>query len=410
MSVGGSYGTDRETDQVKPNVLIYVENLAVPFDRRVWMEANTLQRNGYQVHIICPRSKQHPRFKEEIDGIRIYRYPPFIEGRTSLGTLLEYAWAIFAMGVIAFLLSCSRKFKIVHVCNPPDILFIAAWAPRSIWKAKLIFDQHDINPELWESKGHSKSDFFGKLLMSAERATYRRAITVISTNESYKEIAINRGGKSPKDVFVVRSAPKNSFAVDLLPITRSAQDAHKIVYIGTMGHQEGIDILVKSINILVKKMNRTFIQLDLIGDGPERRYLENLATELGVNHHIKFHGRVSDDDLRTIVLDADIAVNPDRPSKMNDLSSMNKIVEYMALGRPIVQFACVEGERTALEAAISVRIASEDMLAESLSELLEDENARSYMSIYGLERFKSALSWEFQESQLISAYVHGDSL
>lgn len=389
---------------MKLNVLIFVENLAVPFDRRVWMEANTLQSDGYQVHIICPRSKQHSRFKEEIFGIRIYRYPQFIEGRGSFGTLFEYAWAIFAMGVIAFLLSCSRKFKLVHVCNPPDILFVAACAPQLIWKAKLIFDQHDINPELWESKGHSRSDFLGRLLLMAERATYRRAKIVISTNESYREIAISRGGKSPNEVFVVRSAPEESFAVELLPETRSAQDAHKIVYIGTMGHQEGIDTLIKSISVLVKKMNRTYIQLDLIGDGPERRHLEKLAIDLGVSNQIKFHGRVPDDDLRAIVLNADIAVNPDRPSKMNELSSMNKIVEYMALGRPIVQFASLEGERTALEAAISVQGANEEMLAISLSELLDNKNARSYMSIYGLDRFKSALSWEHQESQLILAY------
>lgn len=370
------------------------------------MEANTLQSNGYQVHIICPNSKKYPLLREEIDGIRIYRYPSLIEGRSSLGTLVEYGWAILAIGLISLLLSATRKFAVVQVCNPPDILFMATWAPRFFWRAKLIFDQHDINPELWESKGHSMNDLFGKLLLWAERATYRRADVVISTNESYKEIAIKRGGKPAEDVFVVRSAPKRSFAVVDLPATRPADEAKKVVYIGTMGHQEGIDILLNAIRLLISTHNLKDIQLDLIGDGPERRNLEDLSLALGLERNVTFHGRVSDADLRRIVLDADVAVNPDRPSKMNDLSSMNKIVEYMALGRPIVQFECVEGERTALEASIGVPGSDAHSLAKVLSQLLWNQKKRIEMSQFGLQRFQDSLAWEYQESNLLVSYQY----
>ena len=389
---------------MKKNVLILVENLPVPFDRRVWMEATTLQNNGYQVFIICPNSKRHPSLREEIDGIRIFRYPALIEGRSSLGTLIEYAWAICAMSAISLTLSCRRSFAVVQVCNPPDILFMATWAPRLIRRAKLIFDQHDINPELWESKGHSTTDTFGRLLLWAERATYRQAATVISTNESYKQIAIRRGKKLPEDVFVVRSAPKSSFGIETLPVTRAPATANKIVYIGTMGHQEGIDILLHAMKLLVTQFDRAALQLNLIGDGPERRHLEALTLELGLTENVTFHGRVSDDELRKIVLEADIAVNPDRPSKMNDLSSMNKIVEYMALGRPIVQFASLEGERTALEASFNVSTPDSHSLAKAITELIPNFKLREHMSAFGLTRFKQDLAWEYQESHLLSSY------
>ena len=171
-----------------------------------------------------------------------------------------------------------------------------------------------------------------------------------------------------------------------------------------MGHQEGIDILLGALKILVTEFGRTVIQLDLIGDGPERRHLEALCTTLELSKNVTFHGRVSDEELQRIVLEADVAVNPDRPSKMNDLSSMNKIVEYMALGRPIVQFACVEGEKTALEASRSVCGSTPNSLAKVLSDLLENEPERFNMSVFGIERFKNALAWEHQESELISAY------
>ena len=390
----------------KPHVIILVENLPVPFDRRVWMEASTLQQNGYQVSVICPATKTYPKRKEVIDGIRIYRYPGGIEGRSSIGTLLEYLWAISWMFLLTLRISIQTKVDVVHLCNPPDLLFVASFPAKLLRRSKIIFDQHDICPELWESKGHKQTDFYGRLLIFFEKVTYTFSDAVISTNQSYKDIAMSRGMKKTDDVFIVRSAPKREFAGQVKLVTRAPDQSGKIVYLGTMGSQEGIDLLLTAVGILKDELGWASISLSLIGDGPERPYLQSMATELRLNSNVNFLGRVSDDILKETVLDADVAVNPDRPSKMNDLSSMNKIVEYMALGLPIVQFSCLEGERTALDAGLSVKTNSARALAETLHELLSDEMARERMRVFGNSRFISDLAWEHQEETLLAAYGH----
>ena len=390
----------------KPHVIILVENLPVPFDRRVWMEASTLQQNGYQASVICPATKTYPKRKEVIDGIRIYRYPGGIEGRSSIGTLLEYLWAISWMFLLTLRISIQTKVDVVHLCNPPDLLFVASLPAKLLRRSKIIFDQHDICPELWESKGHKQTDFYGRLLIFFEKVTYTFSDAVISTNQSYKDIAMSRGMKKTDDVFIVRSAPKREFAGQVKLVTRAPDQSGKIVYLGTMGSQEGIDLLLTAVGILKDELGWASISLSLIGDGPERPYLQSMATELRLNSNVNFLGRVSDDILKETLLDADVAVNPDRPSKMNDLSSMNKIVEYMALGLPIVQFSCLEGERTALDAGLSVKTNSARALAETLHELLSDEKARERMRVFGNSRFISDLAWEHQEETLLAAYGH----
>jgi glycosyltransferase involved in cell wall biosynthesis len=390
----------------KPHVIILVENLPVPFDRRVWMEASTLQQNGYRVSVICPATKTYPKRKEVIDGILIYRYPGGLEGRSSIGTLLEYLWAVSWMFVLTLKISIRTKVNVVHLCNPPDLLFIASLPAKILRRSKIIFDQHDICPELWESKGHKQTDFYGRLLTFFEKVTYTFSDVVISTNQSYKDIAMKRGAKKTGDVFIVRSAPKRDFASQVKLKTRAPDQAGKLVYLGTMGSQEGIDLLLSAVRILKEELGRNLITLSLIGDGPERPYLESMTAELALNTNVNFLGRVSDDILKKTVLDADIAVNPDRPSKMNDLSSMNKIVEYMALGLPIVQFSCLEGERTALDAGLSVKTNTARALAETLHDLLSDETARERMRVFGKSRFISDLAWELQEETLLAAYSH----
>ena len=388
----------------KQHILILVENLPVPFDRRVWMEATTLQEHGYQVHVVCPTSKRHKQHREIIDGVRIYRYPLGIEGRSSIGTLLEYVWALLCMTWNVFHISVRFPIKVVHVCNPPDLLFLATWPARILRRSRTIFDQHDLCPELWEAKGHSLSGFYARALLKAESATYRWANVVISTNESYKHIATTRGNKDASQVFVVRSAPRKSFAVTELVPTRAAQDARHIVYVGTMGAQEGIDILLEAIRILVQDEGHIHYKCDIIGGGPERDAMEALSVSLGLSESVTFHGRVPDEEMRSIIMNADIGVNPDRPSTMNSLSSMNKIVEYMALGVPMVQFDCVEGKRTALESSRYVTEPTAQALATELRTLMNDFEAREHMRAFGLKRFNELLCWEAQYPNLLLAY------
>lgn len=390
--------------QKRQHVLILVENLPVPFDRRVWMEATTLQESGYQVHVVCPTSERHPEHREILEGVRIYRYPLGIEGRTSIGTLVEYVWALLCMTWHVFKVSVRFPIKVVHVCNPPDLLFMATWPARVLRRAKTIFDQHDLCPELWEAKGHSLTGFYARALLKAESATYKWANVVISTNESYKQIATTRGKKDSNKVFVVRSAPRKQFAVEALSQTRSAQDACHIVYVGTMGAQEGIDLLLEAIRILVHDKGHTNYRCDIIGGGPEREAMKALSTSLGLSDFVTFHGRVPDEEMRSIIMNADVGVNPDRPSTMNSLSSMNKIVEYMALGVPMVQFDCVEGKRTALESSWYVTEPTSEALAEELRNLLNDSVSRERMRAFGFARFNEELCWEAQYPNLLAAY------
>jgi glycosyltransferase involved in cell wall biosynthesis len=368
------------------------------------MEATTLQRAGYQVTVICPTSEKHPKFSETIDGVAIRRFPLLFEGRGTIGMLWEYVWSLSLMTLMTTWQALKSGIRVVHICNPPDLLFLCAFPAKLLRRSRLVFDQHDLGPELWEAKGQSTQGLIGRLIVMAERATYRAADVVISTNQSYRDIAIGRGRKSRDCVFVVRSAPRQDFALgNLLPARELAAEA-RLVYLGTMGSQEGIDLLLEAMAMMRQLLPDVTVFLDLIGDGPERPHLESIATTLNISDRCTFHGRVNDQELRSIVSHADLAVNPDRPSTMNDLSSMNKVVEYMALGVPLVQFACTEGERTALDAGLSVHEPSSRALADSICALLIDIDKRQLMKQFGWNRFRADLCWETQTDTLLSAY------
>jgi glycosyltransferase involved in cell wall biosynthesis len=392
-------------DRHKPDILILVENLSVPFDRRVWMEAATLQRNGYQVNVVCPQTEVDPERFEVIDGVRIHRFPLPFEGRGALSMLAEYAWALTWMSFLTAKLSITTKIAAVHICNPPDILFIPALLAKLIRRSRIIFDQHDLCPEVWEAKGQDESGLLGNALKLAEAATYKAADHVISTNTSYRDVAMGRGGIAEESVTVVRSAPLKSFALEATSPVRPAEQARRLMYLGTMGSQEGIDLLLEAVLILKTSMGMPDIRLDLAGSGPERPALESMAKDLALDENVKFWGRVSDAQLQDLMAEADLAVNPDRPSRLNSLSSMNKIVEYMAYGLPMVQFDCIEGKRTALEASSYVEEPTAAALAEAIEALLLDAEARQHMRTFGHTRFLEDLCWETQEPSLLSAYA-----
>jgi glycosyltransferase involved in cell wall biosynthesis len=368
------------------------------------MEAQTLQSHGFQVHVICPATKEHPERHEVLGGVQIYRFPLPFEGRGAASTLAEYTIAMAWISYLTIRTSIKHPLAAVQVCNPPDILFAAAWLARLIRRSRIVFDHHDLCPELWVAKSGSLDGFFGKALLAAEAMTFKSAAAVISTNESYKEIAETRGKKAPESVSVVRSSPRRSFAIEQLPATRPADEATKLAYLGTMGSQEGIDILLDAVEILRTDLGHPDIQLDLVGGGPERESLQALSAEMGLGAHVRFHGRLPDKEMSDVLSSADIGVNPDRPSTLNRLSTMNKIVEYMALGLPVVQFDCVEGKRSALEASKYVVEPTARALAESISALLNDSNERDRMRKFGYQRFLTDLCWETQEDTLAGVY------
>jgi glycosyltransferase involved in cell wall biosynthesis len=381
-----------------------VENLPVPFDRRVWLEACALRDAGYEVTVICPRMKGFTTPYEVLDGITVHRHPLPIEGSGAVGFLLEYSIAWFWEFVLAWKVFLTRGFGIIHACNPPDNIFLIALTLR-LFGVRFVFDQHDINPELWIAK-YGRKDFFYWLLLAFERMTYATAHLVISTNESYRRIALERGRKSPDKVHVVRSAPDCDRFRPVAPNPQLREGAtHLLAYVGVMGKQEGIDLLIEAMQILVRDMGREGVVLKLAGSGPERAALEAMANERGLAKNIQFLGRISDADLLTLLSTADVCVNPDRVNEMNDKSTMNKIMEYMAVGKPIVQFEMTEGRVSAGDASLYARANDPRDLAEKIAQLLDDPELRERMGQIGRERMEKVLDWKFSREALLRAYA-----
>jgi glycosyltransferase involved in cell wall biosynthesis len=385
-------------------ILIIVENLPVPFDRRVWMEATTLQRAGYQVSIICPTGKGHEKLEEEIDGIFIYRHrlPP--ELNSSIGYLKEYAAALWWEWKLALRVRQQRGFDVIHACNPPDLIFlVAAWF-KFFHGTKFIFDHHDLNPELYESK-FNRRDFFYHTLVGAERLTFMMADTVISTNESYRDVAITRGKKRSEDVFVVRSGPKVDKFKPVPPDPAYRRGREYLVgYLGVMGPQDGVDHLLKAAQTLIVQRGRTDIQFCLIGSGSMFEELQKLARELAVIDFVEFTGRIPDEEVIRRLSSCDVCVNPDPLNPLNDKSTMNKILEYMALERPIVQYDLLEGRRSAADASVYAEPNNIQDLATKIEQLLADPEARARMGQIGRQRMVDTLEWKHQAAQLLNAY------
>jgi glycosyltransferase involved in cell wall biosynthesis len=384
-------------------VLIIVENLPVPFDRRVWQEATTLRDAGAQVCVICPTGKGFSERYEFLDGIHIYRHPLPLDASGALGYIVEYSAALFWETVLAWKIFFRHGFDVVHGCNPPDLIFLVAWQFRLFGKV-FIFDHHDINPELYEAK-YEKRGFFWNVMRAVEWITFKSARVVISTNESYREIAETRGGKARDDIFIVRSGPdlRKFHKVDPTPALRKGR-RFMVGYVGVMGAQEGVDLLIMSVKHLVEKMGRTDIQFVLVGGGPSLESLKAEAARLNLDDYITFTGRVSDQALLEALSTSDVCVNPDRVNPMNDKSTMNKIIEYMALGKPIVQFEVTEGRRSAGESSLYAKANDPIDFAEKIVQLLEDPDLRAHMGAIGRKRVATELAWPFQVEKLISAY------
>ena len=381
-------------------VLILVENLPSPFDRRVWQEATTLRSAGYGVSIICPTGKGYEKKFESIDGIDIHRYDLPNEAEGALGYLIEYSAALFW----TFLLSLRIRFDVIHACNPPDLFFLIGGFYKLFGK-KFLFDHHDANPELYEAK-FGRRDFFWKVMVWVERLTFKCADVSIATNESYKRIAIERGGMDPRKVFVVRSGPSLERMKVVTPDERLKCGRRYLVgYVGTMGRQEGIDLLLVAVREIVHRIGRRDIHFGLVGGGTSVDEMKALAAELGVADYVTFTGRVPDAEMLAMLNTADVCVNPDVANEMNDKSTMNKIMEYMALGKPVVQFDLTEGRFSAQQASVYARKNDSADLAAKIVELVDDPARRSAMGEFGRRRVVNELEWRYEAPKLLAAYA-----
>jgi glycosyltransferase involved in cell wall biosynthesis len=383
-------------------VLIIVENLPSPFDRRVWQEARTLTAAGARVTIICPTGKGYAARFERLDGIDIHRHPLPAEGSGPLGYLAEYAAALFWESWLAWRVFFTTGVDVIHACNPPDLIFLVA-LPFKLLGKRFVFDHHDINPELYEAK-FNKRGVFWRLMVMFERLTFQAADVSIATNDSYRQIAIERGGMRPEDVFVVRSGPDLTKLKRVPPNSRWLNGRrHLVGYVGVMGEQEGIDLLLDAVQVLVGR-GRTDIQVCCMGGGPSLDGLRAKCAEMGLADYVSFPGRSPDADLFEMLSTAAVCVNPDRVNPMNDKSTMNKIMEYMAFGKPIVQFEVTEGRVSAGEASVYARANDPVDLAEKIATLIDDPDRCARMGEIGVARVRDLWSWEHQVPRLIAAY------
>lgn len=391
------------TNDMSRRILIIVENLPSPFDRRVWQEATTLRQNGYEVSIICPTGKGYEKRYEVIDGVHIYRHALPLEAEGALGYVVEYATALFWEFVLAWRVLLTRGFDAIHACNPPDNIFVVGGFFKLLGK-KFLFDHHDINPELYEAK-FGRRDFFYKVMLAWERWTFKTADVSIATNESYKRIAIERGGMQPDKVFVVRSGPKLDRLKIMSPVKSLKRGRHYLVgYVGVMGAQEGIDCLLRSIRYIVQDMGRNDIHFGLVGGGTSLDQMKSYAEELGIADYVTFTGRVPDQEMLEMLNTADVCVNPDVANEMNDKSTMNKIMEYMALGKPIVQFDLTEGRYSARDASLYAKKNDDVDFALKIVELIDDPVRRETMGEYGKRRVETELEWKYEAPKLLAAY------
>ncbi len=384
-------------------VLIIVENLPSPFDRRVWQEANALVEEGAEVTIICPTGKGYEKRHEVINDIEIFRHPLPEEGRGLFGYMREYTCALFWEFYLSLKVFFGRGFDIIHACNPPDLIFLVA-LPYMVLGKKFIFDHHDINPELYIGKFGKKGVFY-KLLLFVEWCTFKCATISIATNESYKEIAVRRGGMNPEKVHVVRSGPSLERLKQIPPVAKYRNGRKYLVgYVGVIGKQEGLQYLVDAAYHLIHEKKRGDIQFVCVGGGTDLETVKSYASDRNVAEYFQFTGRASDQVLLEALNTADVCVNPDEFNEMNDKSTMNKIMEYMALKKPIVQFDLKEGRFSAQKASLYAEANNAKDMAEKILCLLENPDLRNEMGEFGYKRVVNELEWEHEKPKLLAAY------
>jgi glycosyltransferase involved in cell wall biosynthesis len=384
-------------------ILIVVENLPVPFDTRVWKEACALNDAGYQVSVISPRGKGYTKNHEVLDGVHIYRHPAPPEGNSAFGYIREYALALFWEFIYAWWVFFTRGFQVIQGCNPPDnIVFVAL--PFKLFGVKYIFDHHDANPELYVSK-YEREDLLYRIQVWLERVTYRFADVVMATNESYKTLAVRRGSKDPRDVFVVRNGPDLD-KFKLVPAQPALKHGKPFLvgYVGTMSIQDGLDILLDVVDD-IRKRGRNDVHFTCVGGGPGLAGLRQMMKEKNLEEIVNFTGRVPDADLLAILSTADVCVNPDKPCEMNDISTMIKVTEYMALGKPMVQFDLKEGRFSAGGSSLySDAEGGAHDFAGNVLWLLDHPEERRRMGALGRKRVEEELAWKYSVKNLIDAY------
>lgn len=375
----------------------------MPLDRRVWQEATALRGAGYDVAVICPQMHAYTTPEETLEGIHIYRHPLRVEARGVLGFFVEYASALWAETLLAWRAWRRHRMQVIHLCNPPDLLFVVAW-PFKLLGVKVVYDVHDLCPEMFEAK-FGKSSIFRLALRLAQRLSYACADAVLVTNETSRQVAIQVGGHSPASVFVVRTAPKIPRLEG--PSDDSLRKGRKYLvgYVGVMGSADGVNQLLEAAAYIVHRLGRRDVHFLLMGSGPEYQSLQNQRRALGLDVFLDMPGWAYDDFLFTALRTIDVGVTCDPPNVYNHSCTMNKVLEYMAFGKPQVMFDLKESRASAGECARYVATQTPAALGDAIVELLDSQDARKGMGRAAAERFQREMSWEASVVQLLQAYT-----
>lgn len=385
-------------------VLIVVENLPVPLDRRVWLEATSLTEAGYKVSVICPMGKGWTAAYEEIQGVHIYRYPEPVEAHSgAVAYAREYLHALWHMFRLARVVRREQGFDVIHGCNPPDLIWLLALRYR-LSGVRYLFDHHDVCPELFEAK-FNKRGLLYQIMLVWERITFAVADVSMATNESFRKIAIERGKMKPEDVFVIRSAPKVETFLPGPGSLEFRKGAKTVMgYVGVIGQQEGMDLLVLAAEHLIRKLGKDDVHFVIVGFGPTLDEVKEDVRSRGLDSYFTFTGALFGDDMLAALNAVDIGISPDPKNAMNDISTMNKVMEYMTLEKPVVQFDLTEGRASAGEASVYAKANDPVDFAEKIAWLMDHPVEAQKMGQLGRERVMEKLSWRHSVPHLLAAY------
>jgi glycosyltransferase involved in cell wall biosynthesis len=385
-----------------PRVLILIENETVPFDGRVWLQCQALVAAGYRVSVISPKAPGDPGY-EVLDGVHLYRYRAAPSGSGVLGFVVEFTYSGIAAALLSVRVLFGPGFDVLQACNPPDIYFVLAAGYKLLGK-RFLFDQHDLSPEIYALRFPRPSPLALRLLYALERLCHRTADHVITVNESVRQLLIGRTGSSPDKVSVVRNGPDLSRLYHVEPNPELRQGKRYLCcYLGVMGPQDGVDLLVRAIHVLTYELGRRDCHFLLMGFGDRLEDLKRLATELGVQDMVTFTGRVDDATIRTNLSSADLGLSPDPKNAFNDVCTMIKVVEYMTFGLPVVSFDLKETRVSAGEAAVYVQDSGPRAYAEAISELLDSPDRRARMRLAGRRRIEEAFAWDHQRAAYLQS-------
>ena len=386
-----------------PRVLILVENVPVLRDRRVWQECQALVTAGYRVSVISPMAAGEPRV-EYLEEVALYRYPPPPEASGTIGFFYEFAYSWVRTLVLSLKVLRREGFDVIQACNPPDTFFALAWLYKPL-KKRFVYDQHDLAPEIYESRFDQPSRALLWGLRLLERLTYRTADRVIATNASYREVALTRGGKAPEDVVVVRNGPdpQRMRRGPSRPELRNGR-RHLCCYLGMMGPQDGVDLLVRAADVLVHEMGRQDCAFALLGEGDSHQQVRELVDELDLEDYVTMPGFVVDDELSAYLSTADLGLCPEPLNPLNEVSTLVKVMEYMAFELPVVAFDLKETRLSADGAAVYVRPNDTKEFAAAIAALLDDPDRRAAMGQAGRRRVEEVLAWPHQAPVYVALF------